>query len=93
MNVKQFDWEAAQKEFPLACHDDFVERWAQAVVRESIKARAALAGRLFKSWTDESSPTSRQLRVLVLLPLLFRFSLILMRRVCCELCRSFTLAM
>ena len=48
VNVKQFDWEAAQKKFPLACHDDFVERWAQAVVRESIKARAALPGLFFQ---------------------------------------------
>ena len=41
VNVKQFDWEAAQKNFPLACHDDFVERWAQTSVRQQIKARAA----------------------------------------------------
>ena len=47
-NVKLFDWDAAQKKFPLACHEDFVERWAKAVVREGIKARAAFPELFFQ---------------------------------------------
>ena len=38
-NVKLFDWDAAHKKFPLACHEDFVERWVRVVAREGIKAR------------------------------------------------------
>ena len=69
-----------------------------SVERKPLSGKASRRGLpspscFFKSWTDESSPTSRRRGVLVLLPLLFRFALILMRGVCCELCRSFTLAM
>ena len=59
VNVKQFDWDAAQKKFPLAWHDDFVERGAQADVRESIKARAALPG-LFVQELDRRVKSDQQ---------------------------------
>jgi hypothetical protein len=36
------DLEVAKTMFPLSCHDDFVERWALALVREGLKAREAL---------------------------------------------------
>ena len=31
LNVDMDDWEAALLRFPLACHDQFIERWAVAL--------------------------------------------------------------
>ena len=46
-NVETNDWCAAEVKFPLATHVDFVERWAVALVREGLKARAALPAAFF----------------------------------------------
>ena len=35
--VEQDDWEEAKKSFPMSCQDGFVERWAEALVREGRK--------------------------------------------------------
>ena len=47
VHVSLFEWEEAVKKFPLATHDDFVERWAVALVREGLKARASLPPTFF----------------------------------------------
>ena len=33
--VVQEDWSKAKKMFPMACHDGFVQRWAESIVREA----------------------------------------------------------
>ena len=42
VNVNEESWTEAQVKFPLACQDSFVERWAEAVVRQRLLARAPL---------------------------------------------------
>ena len=37
--VDELDWDAAQKKFPSACQEDFVEQWVGVVSREGVKAR------------------------------------------------------
>ena len=42
VKVNEESWTEAQVKFPLACQDSFVERWAEAVVRQRLLARAPL---------------------------------------------------
>ena len=42
VDVKETDWEVGSGKFTLAFNDAFVERWATSLVREGVKARAAL---------------------------------------------------
>jgi hypothetical protein len=46
-SVNLHDWDAAKLKFPLACHDQFIERWAVALVREGVKVRASLPDTFF----------------------------------------------
>ena len=62
--IDESDWTAARTTFPIACDDQFVERWAVSLVREGLKARAALPDLFFSELdrriaTDKSSSASR----------------------------------
>ena len=42
VDVNESDWDVRCGKFTLAFNDAFVERWASSLVREGVKARAAL---------------------------------------------------
>ena len=46
-NIDIDDWESAMVRFPLACHDQFIERWAVTLVREGVRARDSLPDTFF----------------------------------------------
>ena len=46
-NIDLDDWEDALRKFPLACHDQFIERWAVTLVREGVRARDSLPDTFF----------------------------------------------
>lgn len=46
-NVAEEDWDVAKTKFPLATHEDFVERWACCLVRQGLKARESLPEQFF----------------------------------------------
>ena len=45
--VVQEDWSEAKKMFPMACHDGFVERWAESIVREGRKKSESMPETFF----------------------------------------------
>jgi hypothetical protein len=45
--VVQEDWCEANKMFPMACHEGFVERWAESIVREGRKRSESMPETFF----------------------------------------------
>ena len=46
-DVKLSDLLGAKKNFPQACQDEFVERWAVTLVREAVREKASLPETFF----------------------------------------------
>ena len=73
--INQDDWVEAKVSFPISCDDQFVERWAVSLVREGLKARAALPAVFYSELdrrvlTDKSSEASRAASSVSLIPLI-----------------------
>ena len=73
--VAQTDWAVAKTLFPIACDEQFVERWAISLVHEQAKARSALPDAFFveldrRISADKSSAASRVSDVVHLCPLI-----------------------
>ena len=68
--INQDDWAEAKGSFPISCDDQFVERWAVSLVREGLKARAALPAVFYSELdrrvlTDKSTEASRAAAVVL----------------------------
>jgi hypothetical protein len=81
------DWEVAKASFPVACDEHFVERWACSLVREGVKARAALPDLFFvevdrRISADKSSAASRGQAAVSVRPLILMRCEIHFQNVC-----------
>jgi len=74
-NIDIDDWDSAMLRFPLACHDQFIERWAVTLVREGVRARDSLPDTFFAELerriaSDVSSASARSSALVCSCPLI-----------------------